>query len=287
MPHGPAGLDLPPPLTDTTPDGLRRAIEADNVATRLRNTDLPVEAYDEADASWAVAPRGDILRSVVVRAEFRHHDADRRVDEILATYEAQGGGVVWWVAPFHMPTDLPDRLATRSFIDFGPSSAMALDLSTLDDSSRKTVNGLHIEPVHDRHSACEYVEVIHLDRPEGVPPYLPEHVEMTVDTVARRVEDQPIPTYFLGRLRGRAVATSRLSLVGGTAGIYAVVTLAEARGRGIGSAMTLAALRAARDAGYRIATLQSSAMGHDIYERLGFRDIFSYEILVRRPSVGA
>jgi hypothetical protein len=28
-------------------------------------------------------------------------------------------------------------------------------------------------------------------------------------------------------------------------------------------------------------------MGHDIYERLGFRDIFSYEILVRRPSVGA
>jgi hypothetical protein len=33
-----------------------------------------------------------------------------------------------------------------------------------------------------------------------------------------------------------------------------------------------------------IATLQSSPMGHRIYQRLTFRDVFDYQIFVRRPS---
>lgn len=161
---------------------------------------------------------------------------------------------------------------------------MALDLSTWPDDVSSSIDGFTIEPVRDGMTAGEYVAVIHEDRPEGVPPYLPEHTKATVDTIAARLAAQPFPNYLLGRLEGRAVATSRLSLVGGTAGIYAVVTLAEARGRGIGHAMTVAALRMAREHGYRIATLQSSEMGHGIYRRLGFVDVFSYEIHVRPPA---
>jgi GNAT superfamily N-acetyltransferase len=274
---------LPAPLTDTSAAGLRRAIEADNVATRLFNTDLPVEAHDEADASWAVGPRGDILRSVVVRAYLAESAAERRIDEIIASYDPQGGGVVWWVAPFHTPRDLAARLERRGFVHYGESAGMALDLSSR-PARIPTIDGFTIEPVRDKATAGEYVAVIHEDRPEGVPPYLPEHTQLTVDSVAARVAHQPFPTYFLGRLGGRAVATSRLSLVAGTAGIYAVVTLGEARGRGIGSAMTLAALHAARDRGYRIATLQSSDMGHAIYRRLGFIDAFTYGIHVHPPA---
>ena len=277
-------MHLPPPLTDTSDEGLRRAIEADLVATRLYNTDLVVEAHDEPDASWAVPPPGDLLRSAVVRTYFSDTDADRRIAEIVAAYDRHGSPLVWWVAPFHTPADLGDRLIGLGFSDVGPSQGMALDLATLPAQQEPLPAGLAIELVRDRAAIREYVEVVTQDRPEGAPPYTAALLDLTVDTVARRIGEQPAPSHFLGRIDGRAVATARLSVLGGTAGIYSVVTVAAARGRGIGRAMTLAALHAGRDAGYRIATLQSSPMGHRIYQRLTFRDVFDYQIFVRRPS---
>jgi predicted N-acetyltransferase YhbS len=85
---------------------------------------------------------------------------------------------------------------------------------------------------------------------------------------------------YVGWHGGRPVATARLSLAGGAAGIYAVHTIEELRGRGIGRALTLVPLRAARDLGYRIATLQSTEAGHPVYRRIGFRDITHYAIHV-------
>jgi predicted acetyltransferase len=41
--------------------------------------------------------------------------------------------------------------------------------------------------------------------------------------------------------------------------------------RGSATAITLEAMRDARDAGYGTAVLTASAMGHGVYERLGFR----------------
>jgi ribosomal protein S18 acetylase RimI-like enzyme len=57
-------------------------------------------------------------------------------------------------------------------------------------------------------------------------------------------------------------------------GIYSVGTIPEARGKGIGSAITLRALLDARRRGYRVGLLQSSEMGYNMYRRLGFETCF-------------
>ena len=66
------------------------------------------------------------------------------------------------------------------------------------------------------------------------------------------------------------MATSASFYAAGVAGIYCVSTVERARRQGIGAAVTLAALREARDLGFTIGVLTSSEMGYPVYRRLGF-----------------
>ena len=77
---------------------------------------------------------------------------------------------------------------------------------------------------------------------------------------------------YLALLNGKPVGASQLFLSEGVAGIYNVTCIPEARGLGIGSAITLAPLLKAREMGYRIGVLQASKRGYNVYRRLGFQD---------------
>jgi GNAT superfamily N-acetyltransferase len=74
------------------------------------------------------------------------------------------------------------------------------------------------------------------------------------------------------------VATASIYLGAGVAGAYFVMTVPEARRRGIGGAITLAALQDARDTGVRYGVLGSSPAGRAVYARLGFREYCRIEL---------
>ena len=83
----------------------------------------------------------------------------------------------------------------------------------------------------------------------------------------------PQMRYFAGRVDGRIVATAALYIGTGLAGIYAVATDPDARGRGYGRALTTAALLEGRRLGYPTAALLSSELGFPVYRRLGFETV--------------
>lgn len=72
---------------------------------------------------------------------------------------------------------------------------------------------------------------------------------------------------------GRPAACGTVWLTGQTAGIYDVATLPEARGRGLGHAVTAALMEIGRERGATHAILHATEMGRPVYERLGFTEV--------------
>jgi ribosomal protein S18 acetylase RimI-like enzyme len=98
--------------------------------------------------------------------------------------------------------------------------------------------------------------------------------------VADAVWRDPVARVYVARLDGTAVATAETSLQDGVIGVFGVATVPGARRRGIGSALTAYAVRdRAQEAD--LAFLQSSEMGRGVYERLGFREISTWEVWSR------
>jgi predicted acetyltransferase len=77
----------------------------------------------------------------------------------------------------------------------------------------------------------------------------------------------------VARVDGRAVATSLGFVGGGAVGIYGVGTVPDARGRGYGSAVTLAAMDWGAEKGADLAILHATELGEPVYRRLGFEAV--------------
>ena len=80
----------------------------------------------------------------------------------------------------------------------------------------------------------------------------------------------PDVALFVGYVDGAPVATSRVSCLGEVGDLMGVVTEDAYRRRGIGTAMTWAAIEAARQRGCATITLSATEMGRPIYQRMGF-----------------
>ena len=95
---------------------------------------------------------------------------------------------------------------------------------------------------------------------------------------------EPHIAAFVVYLDGAPVSCSMTLVSHGVAGVYYVATVASARRRGLGDALTRVAARAGFQLGARVAWLGASEMGADLYRRIGFSDLGSTIVEYESPA---
>lgn len=210
-------------------------------------------------------------------------DADDMIERTIAWHrERKAPFLFWWTGASTEPKNLGERLESHGLISMeeqqkelargiaqtnAGAPCMVADLMNMNEKIlEETPDGFSIQEIRDEPSLHDFrkifVEVY------GVPEWAGQAwVDATLSVGIGRTPW----TMYLGRLDGEPVATAMLFNGGGVASVYAVGTLASARGAGIGGAITLQPLLEARDMGMRHAALFSTEMGARAYERIGFR----------------
>ena len=183
----------------------------------------------------------------------------------------------WWMEPHLSRPDWEPLLSQHGFGFSDNTPGMAADLQELNESAQ-TVDGLEVRVVADDEALRAWAHIFTLGY--GMPS---DWGPAIYNLAVRLGLGFPIRNY-LGYWKSKLVATSCLFFGAGVAGIYSVSTLPEARGKGIGTSVTLEPLRKARELGYRIGVLQSSEMGYNVYKNLGFRHLCQIEYFHRISS---
>jgi len=198
-------------------------------------------------------------------------DNEAFIDETIKYFRAKGvKSFTWWLEPHLKPADWQPALSKHGFGFSDNTPGMAVDLHAM-NAAIQPADGFEIRSVDDEESLRAWAKVF--IKGFGLPP---DWASITFDLWMQMGLDLPIRNY-LGYLNGKPVSTSTVFYGGGTAGIYCVASLPEARGKGLGAAITLKPLLDARDMGYRVGVLQSSEMGFNVYKKLGFRHLCQIE----------
>jgi ribosomal protein S18 acetylase RimI-like enzyme len=228
-----------------------------------------VRSADEVDLAWGLTPLpiGAFNRVVRIRLD---DGADDRIRGMASRYEAAGVPGTWWVDPRSTPVDLGERLERLGFVS-EEVPAMRIDAAAV--PALELPANVTLSWATDRDELRAAMKVV--SDGFGMPDVLGEGLAELMAPLAR--PDVPVRT-VVARLDGKPVSSAQGVRLDGAIGIYNVATLPEARGRGIGAAVTLAVVQDAIARGARFAVLESSDMGHSVYRRIGFRDVASLRV---------
>jgi len=200
--------------------------------------------------------------------------AETKIKQVLERYRSQGCLPMYWqVGPSTLPVDLGKYLQAQGYSFFIRAPGMAADLRELEQNS-DVPGDFIIEPVRSNDQLQKWVNI--LAKADGFSGALRDGFYQLFSELG--LDGGSDSQLFLGMEKGQPVATSRLLCAGGVAGIWHIATLPGARGRGYGTAMTLAVAQAGIQRGYRFGILYATPAGLGIYHRLGFQEYSHVDI---------
>lgn len=217
--------------------------------------------------TWLMTDLPDHFMNLVVCHQLPLEGLHDLIESTLFRFKSMNIVRLSWLTRAELLSANINKVLLAHGLKFRDSFAveMAVDISTVQDELPAHPR-LRIVRVDDEHALKQWIHIA------SVGFRIDEKFEQVwYDFFADAIFEARFQTY-LALLDGKPVGTSQLFLSEGVAGIYNVTCVPEARGQGIGSAVTLAPLLKAREMGYQIGVLQASQKGYNVYRRLGFQD---------------
>ena len=244
-------------LTDLTPSALTRAIE-DNLFSLFRAmASLPGGRLEESE---------QMLRYTTgLPSPMFNGVARTRTDAVSRQVLEQP--FFWWTGPQSWPPDLDDRLESAGLQPAGRDwPGMAMPLAEIDEA-KAAPPGVAVGEARTEPELIRWGEgfCAAFDLP-------PRAAESWIEA-ARRLRFRELPwRHWVARIDGEPAGVGLSHTGGGVIGLYGIGTVPAARRRGVGSALTLVPMLAARADGFRAAILHATPDGARLYPRLGFRE---------------
>jgi predicted N-acetyltransferase YhbS len=217
----------------------------------------------------------DLYRSGLVQPQFNGVVRVRSLDVIdraVATARDALTGVPWWwwVGP-DSPEGTSAALTEHGAVALATQPVMTRPLGRLPDLEEPPP-GLRIETVAPEARLTELVRTYSASM--GVAPAL----EADVVRIEAHRDDNAEIVRLAAVLDDEVVGTTVVITAYGVAGIFIVHVAEKHRRRGVGGALTAAALRAGQRHGMRLAALIASPAGEPLYRRFGFTTVSKYQL---------
>jgi hypothetical protein len=216
-----------------------------------------------------ITPSTNAYLNEVYLSDVDEGDAERVIDEVIATYRAHDLSVKWCVGPWTRPHDFGERLTCRGF-ECWDARAMTCDSSL----APKTRPGVAVEEV-TRDTLEEWVETS-LRGWSG--PLEQKAAEVECHTAAMNARPRTAH-FFAARADGRMVGTAGLGMREGYAYLVGAQVLEIARGRGAYAALNAVRLAFLRERGVTLAVTHArEATSAPLLEHLGFETLFRWKV---------
>ena len=262
---------------------IRHAIEYNfyKLARSMSTLDLEDMVSEDTDIFFRYSTGINFfLINAVIESQIPPEVINQKIKENISFFEKRRVPFLWVIGPSSRPKNLGELLIKNGFV-LSKEPGMACDLNSL-EIKKEPLNKIEIVKVENFETLKVWNDVFFTGF--GLPKEdLSDFFNKSFSF--KFLSDKPSASGFLAYHDGIPVGTSLVFYEAGVAGIYNVSTLEQARGNGIGTAITLAPLNEAKNLGYQIGTLQSSDMALNMYKQMGFKEYCQMEWYVWQPSL--
>jgi len=188
-----------------------------------------------------------------------------RIESAINHFKAKAEPFSWWIGPNSGHGSLEPTLTELGLVSGEEQWGMALSLDTLNLPSAQA--GLDIKRAATKDAIKQFAEVI----AGGSNPPDENIIKFYEDTADAAVSATSPVKLYIGYADNKPAAAMEVFYGQGAMGIYSMGLTAAGRGKGYMPALLISALKEAKKAGQRIASLMAKEAERAAYQRIGFK----------------
>jgi len=232
------------------------------------------EVHEEQDVFWISADAPVFYFNSVFNARL-NGNAEQKIETIIEFFRGRRGWFTWHLIPSSRPENLAQLLLARGAELLESIPYLAVDLQDM-QRDFPMPSDFRWKAVRTHDTLAAWTSIYCHARGYAESAYKLFNIFADLDLT----EESPYQL-ILGYLGDTPVSTYSVFMDDETAGFYSLTTLPEARGHGIGTAISIAAADLAAERGYQTATLLSELPSRNLCQRLGFVDGFGHMDIYR------